>query len=64
MSDHEDKPYSFKGHEADQARRWAQLPPIERLRMLQQMKEFTARYLGAASRQASGVRPPQKHDGK
>jgi len=38
----------FREHEAAQRRAWAKLSPLERLRWLQQAKEFSRRYAGAA----------------
>lgn len=49
MKDPRKDPDGYQAHEDDQLARWAALTPIERLRGLEQMKEFCRRYLGAAS---------------
>ncbi len=43
---------AFQAHDDAQRRAWAKLTPLERLRWLQQAKEFSRRYLGAAARKA------------
>ena len=48
----------YRTHEDAQRRAWAALLPIDRLRWLQQAKEFCRRYLGAARR--TPPLPPQK----
>jgi len=40
----------YRAHEDAQRRAWAALSPIDRLRWLQQAKEFCRRFLGAARR--------------
>jgi hypothetical protein len=40
----------FRQHEEEQRRAWLKLTPQERLRWLQQAKEFVRKYLGAAIR--------------
>ncbi len=40
---------SHEAHADEQRRAWAELSPLDRLRWLQQAKEFARRYLGAAA---------------
>ncbi len=40
---------AFQIHADEQRRAWAKLTPLERLRWLQQAKEFSRRFLGAAA---------------
>jgi hypothetical protein len=46
----------FEQHEDAQSRAWAKLSALERLRWLQQAKEFSRRFLGAASKVAARKR--------
>lgn len=47
----------YERHAEEQRGEWSKLSPLERLRWLQQAKEFARRYLGAAAKPAAGKSP-------